>query len=80
MDCSEHSMSALFEQLGLSKESESIEKFANTHQLDKETMLEDAPFWNASQAEFIKQALTEDSDWTEVIDQLDVMLRANCGK
>lgn len=75
MDCSEHSMGSLFEQLGLANDPESINKFVATHKLDKDTLLEQAPFWNAGQADFIHEALDEDSDWVELIDQLDVMLR-----
>ncbi|NMU76583.1 DUF2789 family protein, partial [Vibrio parahaemolyticus] len=32
-------------------------------------------FWTMSQANFLKQAIEEDADWAELVDQLDVMLR-----
>ncbi|USP15324.1 DUF2789 family protein [Vibrio gazogenes] len=34
-----------------------------------------ASFWTASQSAFLKQTIEEDTDWTELVDQLDVMLR-----
>ncbi|TBT33456.1 DUF2789 family protein, partial [Vibrio parahaemolyticus] len=35
----------------------------------------EASFWTHSQAAFLKQAIEEDADWAELVDQLDVMLR-----
>ncbi|MCT7655389.1 DUF2789 domain-containing protein [Oceanimonas sp. NS1] len=37
--------------------------------------LVEAPFWSHAQASFLKEGLQEDSDWAEVIDQLNASLR-----
>ena len=38
--------------------------------------LHEAPFWSASQADFLQQAIKEDADWALIVDELSVMLRA----
>jgi hypothetical protein len=35
-----------------------------------------APFWTSSQAAFIREALSANSDWAEIVDQLKACLRA----
>ena len=71
MDTSSHNMKSLFDQLGLPSEGDQIERFISQHRtrtgLDP---LEGAPFWSPSQARFIQQALSDDSDWSEVVDEL----------
>ena len=37
--------------------------------------LDHAACWNAGQAQFIREALDQDSDWSGIVDQLDVRLR-----
>ena len=37
--------------------------------------LADAPFWDKAQAAFLREEITEDADWAEVVDQLNLMLR-----
>lgn len=70
------SINDLFDQLGLESDNPSIERFIEQHRgLDKNIHLEDASFWNDAQAAFIKGALTEDAEWAELIDQLDIRLR-----
>ncbi len=75
MDCSQHNITSLFGQLGLDNDEVSIQRFLHKHNLDRGTLLADANFWNDSQADFIREAIWQDSDWAEIIDQLDVMLR-----
>ncbi|GAA3714516.1 DUF2789 domain-containing protein [Oceanisphaera sediminis] len=70
-----HPFSELFEQLGLDASHEGIEHFLSTHRLPPEVELMDAPFWSASQAGFLKEGLQDDSDWAEIIDQLNASLR-----
>ena len=36
----------------------------------------DAPFWTPAQADFLRQALAEDADWSEEVDELAVLLQA----
>ncbi|MDX1588697.1 MAG: DUF2789 domain-containing protein [Oleiphilaceae bacterium] len=76
MDRSQHTLNALFDQLGLSSDNADIERFIASHRpLPEEIRLQDATLWNASQSEFLSQGLEEDSDWAEVIDELDALLR-----
>ncbi|UZE96212.1 DUF2789 domain-containing protein [Alkalimarinus alittae] len=76
MDTSFHTMNSLFSQLGLPDDDASIEKFVRQHQgLDKKVHLDKAPFWTPAQAKFIEEAFQDDSDWTEMVDHLDALLR-----
>ena len=66
----------LFGQLGLPADSESIEQFIDKNKgLPHSIHIEDAPFWNESQAAFIQGSLIEDAEWAELIDQLNTRLR-----
>ncbi len=77
MEMHYHSLSSLFEQLGLASESQQIIDFIDSHrhQLSGSAQLHQAEFWNPAQARFLQQAKQEDADWAEVVDQLDAMLR-----
>ncbi|GAB3093215.1 DUF2789 domain-containing protein [Aestuariicella hydrocarbonica] len=75
MDTSLHSMTTLFQQLGLPHQDSDIEGFIAQHRLEKSQALAEASFWNANQARFLKEALEDDADWAEVVDQLDARLR-----
>ncbi len=76
MDMQNPSMNSLFEQLGLPSDDAAIDNFIDNHKgLNKATLLEDAPFWNQSQRLFISDALRQDAEWAEVIDQLNTRLR-----
>ncbi|MCG3722778.1 DUF2789 domain-containing protein [Vibrio cincinnatiensis] len=76
MELHYHRMSELFEQLGLGSSSNEIEYFIETHRHQRDsTPLYKANFWNDAQANFLRQAIEEDADWSELVDQLDVMLR-----
>ncbi|EMP54130.1 hypothetical protein MSNKSG1_17131 [Marinobacter santoriniensis NKSG1] len=76
MDTSKHSLSTLFEQLGMPSDSDSIETFVARHSpLPREIAIQDAPFWSESQSHFLEEGLEEDSDWAEIIDELDAMMR-----
>jgi len=69
-------MSDLFAQLGLSSDEQSIAEFTqNNGGLPAEVKLENADIWTKQQADFLRSALVEDSEWAELIDQLNVMLR-----
>ncbi|NHI00300.1 MULTISPECIES: DUF2789 domain-containing protein [Oceanimonas] len=70
-----HPFSELFEQLGLDASHKGIEHFLHNHRLPPEVELVEAPFWSHAQASFLKEGLQEDSDWAEVIDQLNASLR-----
>ncbi|MCL1114145.1 MULTISPECIES: DUF2789 domain-containing protein [Shewanella] len=76
MDTTENDLSHLFQQLGLGHTQQEIDNFVSNHKLSKDILLIDADCWNKSQRAFIKEALSEDAQWSEVIDQLDVMMRS----
>jgi uncharacterized protein DUF2789 len=73
----EHTMSDLFAQLGLPDTDNEIDNFIHIHRpISASLSLEKAPFWNSGQAQFIHEALYEDSDWVVLVDQLNSRLRA----
>ncbi len=78
MDSAYHSMVNLFQQLGLPSEPEKIDDFIVRHRCLMEGPLDAAPFWTDSQAEFLREAVAEDSNWSEAVDQLDARLRYEC--
>ncbi|PHS73779.1 MAG: hypothetical protein COB22_00820 [Cycloclasticus sp.] len=71
-----HSITSLFDQLGLDSTDKAIRDFISRNKpLPQRVELCQASFWSASQASFLKQVKNEDADWTEIADQLDAMLR-----
>lgn len=75
MDTLKHSINTLFAQLGLPNSAPQIDAFIASHKIEDTTLLKDAPFWNEAQQHFLAESLAQDSDWSEVIDELDVALR-----
>lgn len=71
-----YSMNTLFAQLGLDSSDEAIEAFLQEHgPLPADMALPDAPFWNDAQRKLLQEAVAVDSDWSEVVDQLNAGLR-----
>jgi hypothetical protein len=75
MDISPHTINTLFRQLDLAATDSDVDSFFSSHKLDRETRLSDADFWTEAQAAFLVEALEEDADWAEIVDQLDARLR-----
>jgi hypothetical protein len=76
MESHTHTLSSLFDQLGLDNKNTSVENFIDINSgIPGNVKLHKAGFWNASQASFLKQMKDEDADWAGIIDQLDIMLR-----
>ncbi len=72
-----HHFSDLFAQLGLPADPGAIARFLAAHApLADGVLLADAPFWTGAQAEFLREALLQDSDWSGPVDQLSQALRA----
>lgn len=71
MELQPHTLTTLFEQLGLDSDEASIEAFIAAHPLDKDTKLSDASFWSEQQKKFLKEELMDDSDWAPVVDELN---------
>lgn len=77
MDRSAHTMNTLFEQLGLASDNSSIDQFIRTHTLFSQAIkIDEATFWTPSQAGFIKESLDSDSDWAEIVDELNIRLHS----
>ncbi|MDO6562924.1 DUF2789 domain-containing protein [Amphritea sp. 1_MG-2023] len=77
MDRSTHTLNALFSQLGMPSDDAYIDQFIRTHTLfSQDIKLNEATFWSESQANFIKECLDFDSDWSEVVDDLNTRLHA----
>ena len=77
MDKNYHSLSSLFKQLGLPSSESDIIAFINIHQTNSTERIDALSFWSDSQSIFLKECLENDSDWSEIVDELDTMLRAN---
>ena len=75
MESSIHRLGDLFRQLGLPDEPASIEAFIATHgPLPDGVVLADATFWAPSQAQFLRDELSDDADWAELVDSLSALL------
>ncbi len=70
-----HTLNDLFAQLGLDSEDAAIEEFLERHHLSGQELLSEAPFWSEGQRRFLKEAILDDSDWCEAVDELDTLLR-----
>ena len=69
-------LETLMEQLGLPADDASLQKFVEEHgPLPAATRIEEASFWNASQALFLQEAIAQDAMWAPAVDQLDALLR-----
>jgi len=76
LDTSIHSLSGLFAQLGLPNSPAEIQSFIDRHKpLPQAEPLANAAIWNLSQATFLREAIAKDSDWAEVVDELNLLLR-----
>lgn len=72
-----HHFLELFAQLGLPSDELGVRQFIADHTpLAANIALADAPFWTPAQAVFLREEILRDADWAELIDQLNVALRA----
>ncbi|MBS1228359.1 MAG: hypothetical protein H6R17_1636 [Proteobacteria bacterium] len=72
-----HTMSHLFSQLGQDSDAAAIAHFITTYRsLPGGIRLSDAAFWTPTQAAFLREAIQDDSDWSEIVDQLNSALHA----
>lgn len=73
-----HTMQTLFCQLGLDDDERQMTAFIEKHKpLPQTTPLPEAFFWSEAQATFLIEAVEDDSDWCEIVDRLDCLLREN---
>ena len=72
-----HPFHELFEQLGLPAGSTAIAAFIRANSpLAEQLELADAPCWTPAQASLLREAISEDADWAEVVDALSLAMRA----
>lgn len=77
MELIEKNMGTLFSQLGLAHEEADITHFIATQGgLWNGTYLHDAPFWSASQAAFLREAMALDGAWAPIVDELNAKLHS----
>ena len=70
-----HTMTDLFQQLGLPSEPEAIRNFILQHEgVCTDCALPHAPIWTPSQRDFLEQAVADDSDWALPAEELAGML------
>lgn len=63
-------MNALFAQLGLDSTDVAVKDFARDHHpLHLTGPLHESTIWNKGQADFLKQAIAQDSNWCVLVDQ-----------
>jgi hypothetical protein len=74
MDTSAHTMTCLFDQLGLDSSDAAIKSFVAAHQLPAETKITEAEFWSDGQRQFIKECYKNDADWIPIVDDLNAQL------
>lgn len=68
--------SDLFAQLGLPDHPEEIRHFIFRHSpLDPALRIDEAPFWTPAQARLLREELSANADWTQVVEQLNAALR-----
>jgi len=78
MEAPIHSINNLFAQLGLESDDESIAGFIQRYgPLQHDIPLSEAAFWTATQAAFLREEISKDADWAEIIDQLNARLHAS---
>lgn len=75
MDTSTHSLNNLFAQMGLANTDDAIAAYTRLHRLRSDVLLHRAECWTPAQAQFIRDAMREDSDWSAAVDQLNAQMR-----
>ncbi|WP_281982771.1 DUF2789 domain-containing protein [Azonexus hydrophilus] len=80
MESAIHRFHDLFAQLGLPNHQDDIGRFIAAHRtLGPDIALPDAPYWTPAQSSFLREALQQDADWAELVDQLNQALRVSQG-
>ena len=77
MDLSSHTFHSLFDQLGLPSSESEIQRFIAEHRPLSDTVaVAAASFWTPAPSQVLREEIREDADWAEVVDQLNLALRA----
>lgn len=69
-------LETLFQNLGLASDEKDMDSFVDQHQLAMDVKLNDAPFWNDQQRQFLK--INEgNTGWVTMIELLNELLHDN---
>lgn len=72
-----HPLQELFKQLGLPDDAAEIDRFIAAHTpLAEDVTLANATFWTPAQSTFLREEILDDADWAEIVDHLNIALRA----
>lgn len=71
----DHTLTTLFEQLGLSGTQGDMDTFFHNHHLPENIQLHKANFWSESQKQFLEEGIADDGEWAIIIDEMSAMLR-----
>ncbi|WP_133407088.1 DUF2789 family protein [Parashewanella tropica] len=75
MEAPIHTLSSLFEQLGLEGSQFAIDGFIHRNSpIPQNVELAKAKCWNQSQASMLSEMLSNDADWEPIVDQLSVLM------
>ncbi|PVZ13489.1 MULTISPECIES: DUF2789 family protein [unclassified Pseudomonas] len=77
MELENHTLSTLFQQLGLDNSASNIDAFIEKHQLPNDQKVSDADFWNEAQAALLKEAILADGPEALWVDELNVRLHSD---
>ena len=78
MDRTVPDMGALFAQLGQASDQAAIDQFIRSHSpLPNSMQLNEASFWTPAQARFLREAISEDGEWADVVDKLNLQLHSH---
>lgn len=76
LDTSAHTQNTLFDQPGLPSSDKAIQQFITTHHpFSGDVALTETTLWPPAQSGFLREALENDSDRSEGVDELDTLLR-----
>jgi len=74
MNLHQPNLTDLFKQLGLSSEELHMNRFIERHQINSHADLLNAIFWTSDQRDFLREAIQEDSEWAEIVDEFANLL------
>lgn len=80
MELPVHSLTSLFDQLGLPSDYDSIEAFIDSHSpLPNGVKVSEAPFWTQAQSTLLQDELQNNADWAPLVDALNERLHQSAG-
>ena len=81
MTATTYTLADLFEQLGLPNDARAIDDFIRrAAPLPADVPLDQASCWTPAQADFLRQAVMEDAEWAEAVEELNALLHKKGSK